>query len=309
MNHLISIEDLSKDEILDILESTIPFKDILTRSVKKVPALRGKTVVNLFFENSTRTKTSFELAAKMLSADVINFSISSSSVSKGETLVDTARTIEAMASDIIVIRHPASGAAEMLSKHVKSGIINAGDGKHAHPTQALLDLFTIKEKKGKIEGLNIGIVGDIKHSRVARSNIWGMTKLGAKVTLIGPSTLIPNQFKEMGVDISYDLDTTIKDLDVIYMLRVQKERMDKNFFPSIREYSNLFGLTQKRVAKGKKDLLIMHPGPMNREIEISSEVADSVNSAIDEQVTNGVAVRMAVLHLLSQGENNGNNTP
>lgn len=309
MNHLIDLEELSKEEILNILESTIPFKDILTRSVKKVPALRGKTVVNLFFENSTRTKTSFELAAKMLSADVINFSISGSSVAKGETLVDTARTIEAMASDIIVIRHPASGAAEMLSKHVKSGIINAGDGKHAHPTQALLDLFTIKEKKGKIEGLKIGIVGDIKHSRVARSNIWGMTKLGAHVTLIGPSTLIPTQFKEMGVDISYDLDSTIKDLDVIYMLRVQKERMDKNFFPSIREYSNLFGLTKKRVEKGKKDLLIMHPGPMNREIEISSEVADSVNSAIDEQVTNGVAVRMAVLHLLSQGEKNGNDTP
>ncbi len=307
MNHLITIADLSKEEILNILESTIPFKDILTRSVKKVPALRGKTVVNLFFENSTRTKTSFELAAKMLSADVINFSISSSSVSKGETLVDTARTIEAMASDIIVIRHPASGAAEMLSKHVKSGIINAGDGKHAHPTQALLDLFTIKEKKGKIEGLKIGIVGDIKHSRVARSNIWGMTKLGAKVTLIGPSTLIPTQFKEMGVEISHDLDTTIQDLDVIYMLRVQKERMDKNFFPSIREYSNLFGLTQKRFQKGKNNLLIMHPGPMNREIEISSEVADSVNSAINEQVTNGVAVRMAVLHLLSQGDNNENN--
>lgn len=302
MRHLIDLARLTREEIETILTQAVSFKEIFTRSVKKVPALRGKTVVNLFFENSTRTSKSFELAAKRLSADVLSFSASGSSVAKGETLVDTAKTIEAMSSDIIVIRHGASGAAEMLSRHVKSAVVNAGDGKHAHPTQALLDMFTIMEKKGRIEGLHVAIVGDIKHSRVARSNIRGLLKLGAKVTLVGPPTLVPRHFREMGVDISYDLDSAIREVDVINMLRIQQERMDKNYFPSIREYSHRFCLNAERLARGKKDLLVLHPGPMNRGVEISSEVADGPNSAINEQVTNGVAVRMAVLYLVSGGE-------
>jgi len=308
MRHLIDLEELSKEEILKILDMATSFKEVFTRSVKKVPALRGKTVVNLFFEPSTRTMNSFELAAKRLSADVLNFSVAGSSVSKGETLVDTAKTIEAMASDIIVIRHSASGSAEMLSRYVKSAVVNAGDGQHAHPTQALLDLFTIREKKGKVEGLNVAIVGDIKHSRVARSNIWGLLKLGANVTLVGPPTLVPRHFQEMGVTVSYDLDGTIPDLDVINMLRIQKERQDKNYFPSIREYSHWFGLNQERLNQGKKDLLVLHPGPMNREVEIASNVADGPNSVINEQVTNGVAVRMAVLYLVSGKDGNDEET-
>jgi len=302
MRHLIDLTRLSREEIETILTQAVSFKEIFTRSVKKVPALRGKTVVNLFFENSTRTSKSFELAAKRLSADVLSFSASGSSVAKGETLVDTAKTIEAMASDIIVIRHGASGAAEMLSRHVKSAVVNAGDGKHAHPTQALLDMFTIMEKKGRIEGLHVAIAGDIKHSRVARSNIRGLLKLGAKVTLVGPPTLVPCHFREMGVAISYDLDSTIGEVDVINMLRIQQERMDKNYFPSIREYSHRFCLNAERLARGKKGLLVLHPGPMNRGVEIASDVADGPSSAINEQVTNGVAVRMAVLYLVSGEE-------
>lgn len=302
MRHLIDLEFLSKEEIERLLEQAVSFKEVFTRSVKKVPALRGKTVVNLFFEPSTRTRNSFELAATRLSADVLNFSSIGSSVSKGETLVDTAKTIEAMASDIIVIRHSASGSAEMLSRHVKSAVVNAGDGKHAHPTQALLDMFTIKEKKGRIDGLHVAIVGDIRHSRVARSNVWGLLKLGAKVTLVGPPTLVPRHFQEMGVNISYNLDETLPDLDAINMLRIQRERMDKNYFPSIREYSHRFGLTEARMQGARPDLLVLHPGPMNREIEISSAVADGPNSVINQQVTNGVAVRMAVLYQVSGGE-------
>lgn len=299
MRHLIDLESLTREQIEHILKSAFSFKEIFTRSVKKVPALRGKTVVNLFFENSTRTRNSFELAAKRLSADVLNFSTAGSSVSKGETLVDTAKTIEAMASDIIVIRHGSSGAAEMLSRHVRSSVVNAGDGSHEHPTQALLDIFSIIERTKTIEGMHIAILGDIKHSRVARSNIWGLLKLGAKVTLVGPPTLVPRHFQEMGVQVCYDLDAVMPDLDAINVLRIQRERQDKNYFPSIREYSHRFGLTAARVARAKKDLLILHPGPMNRGIEIESCVADSANALINEQVTNGVAVRMAVLFLLS----------
>ncbi|MCK5268357.1 MAG: aspartate carbamoyltransferase catalytic subunit [Spirochaetes bacterium] len=302
MRHLIDLESISKEDIIKILDTAKSFKEIFTRDVKKVPALRGKTVVNLFFEASTRTRNSFELAAKRLSADVLNFNVSSSSVSKGESLIDTAKTIEAMASDFIVIRHPSSGAAKMLSRHVKSAVINAGDGTHAHPTQALLDIFTMREKKSKIKNLHVAIVGDILHSRVARSNLWGLLKLGAKVTLVGPPTLVPRHFSKLGVEISYNMDKTIQEVDVVNMLRIQKERQDKNYFPSIMEYARSFGMNEKRMKIAKKDLLIMHPGPMNRDIEISSSIADGPNSVINEQVTNGVAVRMAVLYLLSGGD-------
>ena len=298
IKHLLGIENLSKEEIETIIDTAKPFKDIFTRSVKKVPALTGKTVVNLFFENSTRTRTSFELAAKRLGADVINFSASTSSVSKGETVSDTAKTIEAMTSDIIVMRHSQSGAASLLAKNVKSSVINAGDGMHEHPTQALLDMFTILEKKGKIEGLNVVILGDILHSRVARSNIHGLLKLGANVTLCGPPTLVPN-FSDMNVTVEYNLKKALKDADVINILRIQKERMEYSYFPSIREYTNLFGLTEDKLKYAKKDLLIMHPGPMNRNIEIGNSVADCPLSVINEQVTNGVAVRMAILYLVS----------
>ncbi len=299
MKHLLGIENLSKAEIENIIETAKPFKDIFTRSVKKVPALTGKTVVNLFFENSTRTRTSFELAAKRLGADVINFAASTSSVNKGETVSDTAKTIEAMSSDIIVMRHSQSGAASLLTKNVRSSVINAGDGMHEHPTQALLDAFSIVEKKGKIEGLNVVILGDILHSRVARSNIYALLKLGANVILCGPPTLVP-KFGDLNVTIEYDLKKALADADVINILRIQKERMEFSYFPSIREYTRLFGLTEDKLKYAKKDLLIMHPGPMNRNIEIAGSVADSENSIINEQVTNGVAVRMAVLYLVSE---------
>ncbi len=298
MKHLLGIENLSVSEIEHIIETAKPFKDIFTRSVKKVPVLTGKTVVNLFFENSTRTRTSFELAAKRLGADVINFAASTSSVSKGETVTDTVKTIEAMSSDIIVMRHNQSGAASLLAKNVRSSVINAGDGMHEHPTQALLDAFSIMENKGKIEGLNVVILGDILHSRVARSNIYLLLKLGANVVLCGPPTLVP-KFGDLNVTIEYDLKKALKDADVINILRIQQERMEFSYFPSIREYTKLFGLTEDKLKYAKKDLLIMHPGPMNRNIEIANSVADSENSIINEQVTNGVAVRMAVLYLVS----------
>ncbi len=298
MKHLLGIEDLSKAEIEHIIETAKPFKDIFTRSVKKVPALNGKTVVNLFFENSTRTRTSFELAAKRLGADVINFAASTSSISKGETVTDTVKTIEAMSSDIIVMRHNQSGAASLLSKNVKSSVINAGDGMHEHPTQALLDAFSIVENKGKIEGLNVVILGDILHSRVARSNIYLLLKLGANIILCGPPTLVP-KFGDLNVTIEYDLRKALAHADVINILRIQKERMEFSYFPSVREYTKLFGLTEDKMKYAKKDLLIMHPGPMNRNLEIASSIADSKNSIINEQVTNGVAVRMAVLYLVS----------
>lgn len=296
---LLEIKELSGDEINYILDTAVSFKEVTGRDIKKVPTLRGKTVVNLFFEPSTRTRTSFELAAKRLSADVINFSVSTSSVTKGETLLDTARNIEAMRSDFIVIRHPASGAPHILAKNLRSSVINAGDGAHEHPTQALLDMFTIKDKKGRIEGLRIAIIGDIAHSRVARSNIYGLTKLGAEVRLVGPPALIPMDIESLGVSVFYNLEDALKDVDVIMVLRLQLERQGINYFPTTREYAGLYSINTERVRFAKDDVMIMHPGPINRGIEISPEVADGLSSVILEQVTNGIAVRMAVLYLLS----------
>jgi aspartate carbamoyltransferase catalytic subunit len=298
--HLLGLEDLSKEEILHILDTAATFSDVSTRSIKKVPALRGRVVVNLFFEDSTRTRVSFSLAASRLGADVVEFSAKVSSVSKGETLIDTARNIEAMGVDVIVIRHSAPGAPHYLARCVDVPIVNAGDGAHEHPTQALLDMFTIREIKGKIEGLKVAIVGDIVHSRVARSNIWGLTKLGAEVTVVGPTTLVPKAIAKMGVKISHNLDEVLGEVDVINMLRVQRERITSNVFPSVEEYTNLFGLNGLRLSRARKDILVMHPGPINRGIEITSEVADGKNSAILRQVTNGLAIRMAVLFLVNQ---------
>jgi len=300
---LVSLAALSPDEIMLILETTDSFKEVSGREIKKVPALRGKTVVNLFFEPSTRTRTSFELAAKRLSADVINFSPSSSSVVKGETLLDTARNIEAMQADIIVLRHPAAGAAETLARGVKSSVINGGDGWHEHPTQALLDLFTLRERKLEFKGLRVAIVGDIAHSRVARSNIYALTKLGAEVRVVGPPTMIPAYLDRLGVRICYDLDEGLRGADVIMMLRLQLERQGRALFPTIREYSRLYGLTPERVKLAEPGALIMHPGPINRGVEIAPEVADSLSSVILEQVANGVAVRMGILYLLSGAGN------
>ncbi len=300
---LVSLASLSPDEIMLILETTDSFKEVSGREIKKVPALRGKTVVNLFFEPSTRTRTSFELAAKRLSADVINFSPSSSSVVKGETLLDTARNIEAMQADIIVLRHPAAGAAETLARGVKSSVINGGDGWHEHPTQALLDLFTLRERKLEFKGLRVAIVGDIAHSRVARSNIYALTKLGAEVRVVGPPTMIPAYLDRLGVRICYDLDEGLRGADVIMMLRLQLERQGRALFPTIREYSRLYGLTPERVKLAEPGALIMHPGPINRGVEIAPEVADSLSSVILEQVANGVAVRMGILYLLSGAGN------
>jgi len=296
---LLGIEELSVEEIVLILETAESFKEVSTRSIKKVPALRGQTVVNFFFEPSTRTRTSFELAAKRLSADILNISASTSSVVKGESLKDTARNIEAMNVDIIVVRHASSGVPHMLAKLLKPSIINAGDGSHEHPTQALLDIFTIKEKKGSIQGLNVSIIGDIAHSRVARSNIWGLTKLGARVSVCGPSTLIPRDIERMGVKATYNIEEAIEGADVLMALRMQLERQEKNLFPSIREYAINFGLDKEKLAHAKKDVLIMHPGPINRGVELTSDIADGPHSVILEQVTNGIAVRMAVMYLVS----------
>jgi aspartate carbamoyltransferase catalytic subunit len=296
---LTTIASLSPDEIMLILETADSFKEVSGREIKKVPALRGKTVVNFFFEPSTRTRTSFELAAKRLSADVINFSPSSSSVVKGETLLDTARNIEAMQADIIVLRHQAAGAAETLARGVKSSVINAGDGWHEHPTQALLDLFTMREKHPTFKGLTVAIVGDIAHSRVARSNIYALTKMGAEVRAVGPPTMIPAFLDRLGATIHYDMDEALRGVDVIMMLRLQLERQGRALFPTIREYSRLYGLTADRVRLANAGAMIMHPGPINRGVEIAPDVADSFSSVILDQVTNGVAVRMAVLYLLA----------
>lgn len=298
--HLLGLRDLSRQEIETILDTAGGFEEFSTRSVKKAPALRGKVVVNMFFEDSTRTRNSFTLAANRLSADVIEFTKTSSSVSKGETLIDTARNLEAMGIDIVVIRHNAGGAPKLLSRNINACIVNAGDGFNEHPTQALLDTYTIRQVKGSLEGLKVGIVGDITHSRVARSNIWAMTKLGAEVTLIGPPTLMPAKVNELPVKVSYSLDSVIENLDVINMLRIQFERLGGNPFPSIREYSHFFGLTVERMRKARPDMLVMHPGPINRGLEIESEVADGPNSVILRQVANGLAVRMAVLFLVNQ---------
>ncbi len=299
---LLGIRDLSVEEITLILETAESFKEVSGRDIKKVPTLRGKTVVNLFFEPSTRTRTSFELAAKRLSADVINFAASASSVVKGETLLDTARNIEAMQADIIVLRHPAAGAPDILARSLRASVVNAGDGGHEHPTQALLDLFTLREKKREFRGLRLVIVGDIAHSRVARSNIFALTKLGAKVRVVGPPTMIPHDIERLGVTVHFDLDEALQGADVIMMLRLQLERQGIALFPSIREYARLYCLTPERVRLANPDALVMHPGPINRGVEIAPEVADSVSSTILEQVTNGVAVRMAVLYLLSGGK-------
>jgi aspartate carbamoyltransferase catalytic subunit len=298
---LLEIRSLEPAEIQTILDTAASMKEIATREIKKVPALRGKTVVNLFLEPSTRTRTSFEIAGKWLSADVVNVSGSSSSVVKGETLVDTARNLEAMSPDCVVIRHTASGAPHMLARVLRCAVINAGDGMHEHPTQALLDLLTIREKRGHLDGLAVAIVGDIAHSRVARSNIAGMRKMGMSVTVVGPPTLIPPGVEELGVKVAYRLEEAIRDVDVIMMLRLQQERMSANYIPSLREYSRLYGLSLDRLRGARDDVLIMHPGPVNRGVELSPEVADGPYSVILEQVANGVAVRMALLYLLLGG--------
>lgn len=298
---LLGIQELKKGEIELILSTADSFAEVATRTIKKVPALRGRTVVNLFLEPSTRTRTSFELACKRLSADVINISGSSSAAAKGESLKDTAKTIEAMQPDVVVVRHSAAGAAKMLADTMACSVVNAGDGSHEHPTQALLDAFTIRKHLGKIAGVHVGIVGDIAHSRVARSNIAALTKLGARVTLIGPPTLMPAAVERLGVNVLHHFDEIISELDVIYLLRIQRERQGRALFPSVREYSNLFGLNARRLRLAKQEALVMHPGPMNRGVEISGEVADTDRAVITDQVANGIAVRMAVLYLLMGG--------
>ncbi len=296
---LIGTKNLDPGDIELILETAAGFKDVLGRDIKKVPALRGKTTVNLFYEPSTRTRTSFELAAKRLSTDVINFSVSTSSVVKGESLRDTALTIQALGADFIVVRHSCSGTAHFLASNLDASVINAGDGTNEHPTQALLDLFTIKEKKGAIQGLVVVIVGDILHSRVAKSNIYALKKLGAEVRLIGPATLVPPCMRELDVEIFSDMSEGLKDADIIMMLRIQMERQGKGFFPTTEEYFKNWGLTSGRLSRAKEDAIVMHPGPMNRGVEIASDVADGGRSVILDQVTNGLAVRMAVLYLLA----------
>ena len=303
--HLIGLRDLSRQELEFILDTAQGFEEISTRSIKKAPALRGKVVVNMFFEDSTRTRNSFTLAAGRLSADIIEFTKKSSAVSKGETLVDTARNLEAMGVDIVVMRHSAGGAPALVSRSINGCVVNAGDGFHEHPTQALLDVYTIRQARGTLDGLKIGIVGDIAHSRVARSNIYAMTKLGAEVTLIGPPTLMPPQVRDLPVRVSYSLDDVLDELDVINMLRIQFERMGGNPFPSVREYAHFFALTVERMKRAMPDLTVMHPGPMNRGVEIESEVADGPNSVILKQVANGLAIRMAVLFLVNQAAMKG----
>lgn len=301
---LLDLQELSAEEMALVLETAKSFKQVSAREVKKVPALRGKTVVTLFFENSTRTRASFELAAKRLSADTINIAANSSSLAKGETVLDTARNIEAMNINAIIVRHSCSGVPKILADHLNASVINAGDGCRSHPTQALLDIFTIKEKLGRIEGLKVGIVGDILHSRVARSNIWGLTKLGAEVTVCGPSTLMPVGIEHLGVKVTYDIQEVIASSDVLMLLRLQQERQQDQFLPSIREYAKEFGINKHKLKSAKKNILIMHPGPTNRGVELSAEVADGEHSVILNQVTNGIAIRMAILYLLlgSKGE-------
>lgn len=296
---LLGIKDLAPEEIYHILDTAAGFKDVLKRDIKKVPPLRGKSVVSLFFEPSTRTKTSFALAAKRLSADFVNFSVSTSSVVKGESLQDTALTIQSLGADFVVIRHPSAGAPHFLGKILNMSVINAGDGANEHPTQALLDLFTIQSHKKKMKGLTVAIIGDIAHSRVAKSNIYALTKLGAKVRVICPPTLMPAEIDKLGIDVFHSIDEGIKKADVVMALRLQLERQSKGFLPSLEEYFNLYGLTSARLKRANKDAIVMHPGPMNRGVEIESAVADGPQSVILEQVTNGIAVRMAVLYLLA----------
>ncbi|AFV11657.1 aspartate carbamoyltransferase PyrB [Thermacetogenium phaeum DSM 12270] len=298
---VLGLEDLTAEEISLILDTAESMKEVLKREIKKVPTLRGRSVVTLFYEPSTRTRTSFELAAKYLGADTTSIAVATSSVQKGESLRDTARTIEAMAADVIIIRHSAAGAPHQLARWVSSRVINAGDGAHEHPTQALLDLYTIREKKGCFRGLKVAILGDIAHSRVARSNIWGLTKLGAEVRVVGPATLMPPDIHNLGVKVYYNWEEGLKDVDVINVLRIQLERQKKGLFPSIREYTRLYGLDEEKLQVASPDVLVLHPGPVNRGVEISAEVQDGHHAAINEQVTNGVAVRMALLYLLMAG--------
>ncbi|NLI90741.1 MAG: aspartate carbamoyltransferase catalytic subunit [Peptococcaceae bacterium] len=298
---LLDLENLTAEEIKHILHTAIPMKEILGRPIKKLPTLRGKSVVLLFYESSTRTRTSFENAAKILGADTTNFSVAQSSVNKGESLLDTAKTLQAMNVDLVIVRHSSSGSAEFLADILNAGVINGGDGQHAHPTQALLDYFTIQDHLGGFEGKKVVIVGDILHSRVARSNVVGLKKLGAEVTLVGPPTLLPPEMKYLGVKISHHLDQELPGADAVMALRLQLERQQSGLFPSIREYSKLYGLNKERIKLTGKDTIVMHPGPMNRGVEIASDLADSVQSVIEEQVTNGVAVRMALIYLLIGG--------
>lgn len=298
---LLGISDLSREEILLILDTADSFLEVSTREIKKVPTLRGKTIVNLFYEASTRTRTSFEIAGKRLSADTINISAATSSVVKGETLIDTARNLEAMNPDVIVIRHSAAGAPHLLAGMVKQSIINAGDGAHEHPTQALLDMMTIRAKKGRLDNIRVAIIGDIAHSRVARSNIYGLKRMGAEVTVAGPATMLPRDMERMGIRVLSSLETALDGADVVMMLRIQTERQHQNIFPSLREYAQRFCLTRKNISLAKPDVLVMHPGPINRGVEIAPDIADGPFSVILNQVTNGVAVRMALLYLLAGG--------
>lgn len=297
--HILGLQELTAEEITLILDTAESMKEVSERDVKKVPALRGVTVCNLFFEPSTRTRSSFEIAEKRLSADVLNFTTSQSSVLKGESLLDTARNLEAMGASMIVIRHPMSGAPWLLAKKLDSSIINAGDGSHEHPSQGLLDLFTIRQLKGKIEGLKVVIVGDILHSRVARSNIWGFMKLGAEVRVVGPPTLVPKYIEHIDVKSYFSLDKAVDGADVVIMLRIQKERQDSEFFPSLREYSRFYGLNREKLRCAAEDVTVMHPGPINRGVELSSDIADGPGSVILEQVSNGIAVRMAMFYLVA----------
>ena len=296
---ILGIRDLDKEDIELILDTAESLREVSGRGIKKVPTLRGKTIINLFFEPSTRTRTSFEIAGKWMSADVINISASSSSTVKGETLLDTARNLQSMSPDIIVVRHRFSGAPQMIARTVKASVINAGDGCHEHPSQSLLDLLTIRQNKGRLEGLRVAIIGDIKHSRVARSNIYALKKMGVRVVIAGFPTLMPPRIEEMGVEVCASIDDAIKGADVIMMLRIQKERLNTPYFPTEREYSMFFGLNAKRLASAKSDVVVMHPGPVNRGVEISPDVVDGPFSIILDQVANGVAVRMALFYLLS----------
>jgi len=305
--HLLGLKNYPQEDISTIIETAVSFREVLERPIKKVPSLQGRTIVNLFFENSTRTRISFELAQKRLSADTVNFSASSSSLKKGESFKDTAQNIEAMKIDAVVMRHPAPGAALHLTKHIDAIVINAGDGTHEHPTQAILDMMSLKEKFGYLKGLKVGIVGDISHSRVALSNIYGLLIMGAEVTLCGPQTLMPPQIEELGVSVNHDLDQVLEWADAINILRIQRERMGLGLFPSIREYRNLFGITQERLDRHKKEIIIMHPGPINRGVEIDSSVADGDQAIILDQVLNGVASRMAILFLLLGGKQSEGN--
>ena len=307
LKNILGTRDLAREDISTILDTANAFKEISTRPIKKVPTLRGRTVINLFFEPSTRTRTSFEIAGKRLSADVINITGSSSCTVKGENLIDTARNLEAMNPDIIVIRHACAGAAELISHFTKSSIINAGDGAHEHPTQSLLDLLTIQEHKGSLEGLRVVIVGDIAHSRVVRSNIFAMKTMGMDVRLVGPPTMIPFEIERLGVEVSHNLAEAIRDADVIMMLRIQTERQNRFLLPSLREYSNLFCLTSEKLERAPEDILIIHPGPVNRGVEIALDVMQDKRSLILDQVTNGVAIRMALMYLLLGGSDNGLN--